>query len=662
MVRPESGGQLRQSGYLRCGDTTKPFGQGGRSPEVHRPAPNILPSGVEKHCIRPGSYLLTVRRGSSVTRQFRVDYLPIVPSSPGAYAAKLIYNGTASRNEALEGLNYDDTTSVWQDLVVQVDLSGGSYSETRVLDVENALNNPTKGTFQDVAAPSGTELDYFRFSVARDNSTWYLNNHGTMLTRLFWKYGVDFSDPRITGYYDAGHTVGMSIIRPHAFSADITQSGTDTVAVELLRPDEQPNLSAVTKRTLQITRVSPVTCATFEGVSTWQVADQYLSAGCSTHGANTQYRWQKDAGGTWTQYSSDTLYDFTGHSSTGTHQVTLVAKNTSTGVSGFQTTPVSVQSGQVALTGQTFITVKTAYVYRSNHSGQWFERYDPALAWQPATAGMQDTLRRIWPAGQYTEQLRQDTSTSVLRRGRLPITVCIPSSGCALAAAQAMSAPSTSADSSGIFGAGPWIAWGAGATRRVARLYDLWGDHDRASPFTTAAWINGAGDRVDDENGSWHLNWATRSSGLAGVRLIDFTLVLSDASPVAFGMALDPDLGANASDDVAGFAPDLGLLYVADGEAALGFLLRDTSGNSMSGVFQYGIGHPAPHTLVEAWTALHSSGYALLPGPREVQLLVTTAQRSSQTTYTLAVLQGPSLADLRSKASAVIAALGSAPQ
>jgi hypothetical protein len=251
---PKAGGNCGNLATYLAGDTTKPFGQGGRSPEVHWPAPNVTPAGVEKHCIRPGTYLLTIRRGGSVTKQLRVDYLPIVPLAPGANAAKLIWNVTAQSNEALEALNYDDTTSVWQDLVVQADLTGGSYSETRVLDVENALSNPAKDTFVNVAAPSGTQLDYFRFSVARDTSTWNVNNQGTMLTRLFWKYGVDVS--RVTAFYDAGHTVGLSIIRPHAFNADVTQSGTDTVAVELMRPDEQPDSAATTKRTIQVTLTS----------------------------------------------------------------------------------------------------------------------------------------------------------------------------------------------------------------------------------------------------------------------------------------------------------------------------------------------------------------------------------------------------------------------
>lgn len=658
---PKAGGNCGNLATYLAGDTTKPSGQGGRWPEIHRPAPNVAPAGVEKHCIRPGRYTLIIRHGGSITKQVLLDYLPIVPSSPGANGAKFIWNVTAQRSEVLEALNYDDTTSVWQDLVAQVDVTGGSYSETRVLDVENALGKPAKDTFTNVAAPTGTELDYFRFSVARDASTWNLNNQGTMLTRLYWTYGVVGWQARRTGFFDAGHTVGLPIIRPHAFSADVTQSGMDTVAVELMRPDEQPDSSTVTKRTLQITRTTPVACASFEGVTTWQVTDQYLNASCSTRGANIQYRWQSDAGGAWTPYSTDTLYDFGGHGATGTHQVTLQVKNTSTGTSSTQTTPVGVQTGQVTLTGQTFITVKTAYVYRSNHWGQWFERYNPDLRWYPSTAGMQDTLRRIWPAGNYTEELRQDSSTSVLRRGRLHITVCIPSSGCALAASQAAT-PSTSAgDSSGIFGAGPWISWGTGAGRRVARLYDLWGNHDPASPFATTAWMTVAGGRVQDPTGSWELAWSRRSNNFTGVQLFDFMLVPREASPFAFGFALDPDLGADPADDAAGYAGDLGLIFVTDGDGALGILLLDGSGNAITTIEQYGVGHPAPHTTVEAWNSLHDAVGTMLPGPRDVQLLARAAPPTGPTTYTLAILRGTSLADLRAKANAVITALGSPP-
>lgn len=542
-----------------------------------------------------------------------------------------------------------------------MDLTGGSYSETRALDVENALGHPEKDTFQNQSTPSGTELDYFRFSVARDTSTWNVHNLGTMLTRLFWKYGADFSNPEVTGYYDASHTsVVNPIIRPHSFVTDVTQSGVDTVAVELMRPDEQPDSSTVTKRTLQITRTTPIACATFEGLTTWRLTDQYLTASCSSRGSSIRYRWQADAGGAWTPYSADTLYDFPGHTTSSTHQVTLEVKNTTTGASSFQTTPVSVQTGQVSLTGQTYITVKTAYVYRSNHSGFWLERYNPDLHWYPGTSWMQDTLRRVWAGGNYTVELRQDTSTTALRRGRLSITVCIPASGCLLAAEGAATAASPP-DTSGIFGAGPWIGSETGTNRRVVRLYDLQGAHDLATPFTTTDWLERAGGRVADPEGAWSIEWTKRPSDVPGARVYDFTLTPTQASSVTFAMALDPDLGANPADDVAGYAADIGLLYVTDGAAAVGFLLQEAAGNAINAVAQYGVGRPGPGTATQAWDAVHGNQIALVGGPRDVQLLGTTTPRQTRATYSFAILRGTSLTDLLTKAKGVLLALHGGP-
>lgn len=109
---PKAGGNCGNLATYVAGDTTTPSGQGGRYAEIHPPAPNVSPAGVEKHCIRPGHYLLTITHGGEAVRQLRVDYLPIVPSSSGANTPKLIWNATAQRSEHLEGLDYDDTTSL----------------------------------------------------------------------------------------------------------------------------------------------------------------------------------------------------------------------------------------------------------------------------------------------------------------------------------------------------------------------------------------------------------------------------------------------------------------------------------------------------------------------------------------------------------------------
>lgn len=425
-IDPKTGQDCGSISQYVAGDTSQ------RAAERHRLAPNTPTSGAEHHCIRPGSYILTVLRNGSPIRKYVLDYLPLYRSGSGA---KLIWNSTAGVNEAVEALNYDDTSYAWVDLAAIVDQAEGGYSETAALDIQNAFALPAKDTFTNVSSPSGNENDYFRFSVARSTSTWNLRGPiGSMLTRLFWDYARDRTNN--SHYFESrvGTATQLPVIRWHTFGSHVTEaSRVDTVALEVMRPNEAPDSNAVLRRTVQITRVVPYACASFERTLTWQVADQYLNAGCSTRGTNIQYRWRTDAGGSWSAYSPDTLFDFPGHSSTGAHAVTVEVRNTTSGQSATQTTNLTAQTGTVQLTGQTFITQKIKYIYRSNHGGQWFERFNPALPWNAATAGMQDTLPRVWPAGNYTEELRQDSSTSVLRRGRLHIVVCIPQTGCALA-------------------------------------------------------------------------------------------------------------------------------------------------------------------------------------------------------------------------------------
>lgn len=629
-----------------------------RLAEVHRPGPNQTPSGVERHCLRPGTYVFTLTHDGTVVKTFLVDYPAVTPAVRGQIGAKFVWNTTAGKNEVLDDLNYDDTTNVWQDLVVQVDLTSGAFTQTEVLDLQNAQANPTKDTFTNNASPTGSVSDHFRFSVARSTSTWNTDNQnqGVLLSQLFFNYGKQPTDH--SGFYDPAG-VNRPLLRIHTFG-ELQGSTTDTSAAEVMRPDQTPDSTRVAKRTLQITRIDPYACATFEGSTTWQGTDQYLSAGCSDRDPGVQYRWQTDANGSWTAYTSDTLLDFLGHATAGAHTVTLDAD--SAGNSGFSSTPVNVTTGQITFSGATYITSKATQIYRSNHYGIWYERYDPALHWYPASVNQQDTLAVIWPAGSYTDQLRQDSSTAgVLRRGRLSITVCNPSNGCQLpVVASPPASSSPTANIWNVFGAGPWLSWGSAASPRAVRLYDLWGMHDVPSSFADAGWVTDTGGAVSDAAGAWAVQWINRAQVSPNARVFQFAATGPLGVPMVFGMAVDPDIGANAADDVSGFDSTRGMVYATDANGAVGFLLRDSAQSVLYGVQQFSRGNPAPVMRADIWSSQRISGVHLIPGPRDVQFTVSTKPETGRVHYWFVVVRGTTLGSLQGTADSVVTALASA--
>ena len=645
---PKGGGNCGDLTTFLASDTLKPAGHGGRYPESHRVSPNVAPVGVEKHCLRPGTYEFIVKENGLIIKDVFVDYLALVPADTEGLSPKLIWNAIAQENEAVEALDYNDSFNVFQDLVVHVDLNSVGNSETRVLDIQNTLASPVKDTFVDQTSPAGSDLDYFRTSSARSSSTWALYSQGKALSRLYWDYGRNFFQR--TGFFDANNPIGRPLLRVHTFS-HVTVNGPDTVALEMMRPDEQPDSTAVTKRVVQITRVTPC----FEGAATWQITDQYLNAACLARGSQYRYRWQVDAGGPWTSFVSDTIYDFPGHSVTGTHQVTVEVQNTSNG----QTTPyvrnIVVQTGQILLSGPTDVTDKQSKLYTSSLSAQWFERYDPALQWFPATDGPQPSMTRIWPGGDYEVELRQQDSTATLvKRGRLHIIVCNVA-GCGTAPVSQLAATTSAEDPHwSIFGGGPWLSWGSTSNRQSLRFYDLLGMHDGSTAFTNAAWIDGGSGSITGQ-----FTWQPRDLGLASARAFDFVTTRGGGTPAyVFGFAIDPDLGGSPVDDASGYDAGRGMLYITDTDRAIGILLRDATGNTLSSVQQFGVGRWAPTTAWTAWQAQRQSGVHLVAGQRDVQFVLSATEVTGSHTYTFVLIRGPNLAALQQTADAAIVILG----
>lgn len=623
-----------------------------REAEIHSPGPGQQPAGKERHCIRPGTY------DFSGNTAFRLDYLQLATTQLGASVA--VNNGTAGVTEYLENPTYEERFSAfdWFDLVLNRDLTPGTWQDTLVLDIDNSLGNPTTSVFTNDDHPSGTENDWFRFSVARSSSTWNLRSQGRFLARVYFDF--DRSKSHSTNYFDprgSGH-----VMRHHRFASHVDQSRTAVVALEIMRPDEEPDDTVnVATRSVQITRTTPWPCATLEAATTWTMTDQRFNASCSTRGPTIRYRWHFGAGFNWTPYSADTLYDFAGHATSGPQNVVLQVLNTSSGLSSTTPQPVTVNPGVVSIDGPTYIMSKQVNWYHSNISGYWFERWDPDPRWYSASSTPRDSLGRIWYAGDYTVDLRHQDSTVIqLKRGRLHIVVCIshPEECIPLAASAHRSGVGSDAVMSwGLFGGGPWLSWGSAAAPTVARLYDLLGMHDDDSPFTRATWLDSAG------NGAFArapigLSWQAHPLGLADTRAYTFTVTSPGDRPFVFGFALDPDLGGNPADDVTGYDAGRGLVYVYDGERAIGYLLRDRAGtNALVSIQQFGLRRWAPTLDGDAWAAQRAQGVHLLPGASDAQFVLSAAQASTGGAWTFVIVRAPTVAALRTKADSAIEAL-----
>jgi hypothetical protein len=123
-------------------------------------------------------------------------------------------------------------------------------------------------------------------------------------------------------------------------------------------------------------------------------------------------------------------------------------------------------------------------------------------------------------------------------------------------------------------------------------------------------------------------------------------------------MALDPDIGTTAANDVSGYDAARGLVYVSDGSGAVGYLLRDASGNALRVVRQYGVGNFAPAIPSDAATAQQSVGVHLMSGPRDVQLLLSAVAGTGAASYDFVLLRGATIADVQRLADLVMAKLG----
>jgi hypothetical protein len=395
-------------------------------------------------------------------------------------------------------------------------------------------------------------------------------------------------------------------------------------------------------------------CFDEEGTTAWRYSDQFLSAGCSLTGSNMRYKWRTTNAGSWTAYSADTLYEFSGHTSQGTDTVSLRVKNISTGDSATTQKPFVVQSGVVSVFGPTYVTDKSLKTYTSNTEGDWYERWNPDtyLSWGNAIVENDDTYTRIWPAGWYDVALRNDSTTDALRRRRHNIEVCYrcsPEFNVASASFSASVQATSLSDDWGVFGAGPWLS---GGLTEITRYYDLAGHHEPRSPFASIAWLSDEGGTVANKAGIWSTTWSVDNTAGEGIKIVTFRVEpINRAAGYRFGFAVDPDVG-DPTDDRSGYDSKRGLVYVTGGsdEKVVGLLLREKNSNALETVRQFGVLNMAPGTDEDARKIQESSGVQLTSDSEDVQLVLSTAEVAGTHEWQVVLLRAATVSELKSLA------------
>lgn len=654
---PAAGAQCGGNGpspgidYFLSGNTTY------SSPEVHRPASGNAPEGVEGHCIIPGRYvasLVMVGEPDSVLKSYVVDYVALAKTASGAIDVT-----TPDGSVAVERADTLFSHPRWPDLWVQYDLAPvGGAGDTPLLDVENAHSNPYDLSFVPDATPSGSTTDWFRYRVDRSSSTWVngetIEPNGAGLARLWWDNANNPNER--SGYFDSS-VGGGKFLRVYQYKDIITSAPTNiSIGLEIMRPDEPPANSPSATLAATITSVTPLpptACWDPESSSTWRNTDQYFNASCSS-GNDLEYSW--DIGGGFGPYSDDPIFESFGYPTTGSKQVRLRVRDVfySPPTTATDVQSVFVSSSLHTMSGPAYVTNKTLKTYTAAASSSWWERYDPPDTWpwyQILSSGT--VYNRIWPAGEYVRGLRAQRLSGVgLARARIDVVVCHESiPGCDdpppaefVAGADFASMASVAAqDDWGLFGAGPWIS----TADEVARFYDLTGLHEPDSPFANLSWLEKTSGSATSSDGRLDVDWRLVETDAPDVKIVEFTVRSVGGGPYSFGMALDPDLGRSPADDRSGYEASHGLVFAADGENAVGFVLESLEGAGARAIDQYGTKRFAPRAPGEARAVGDAPGVRLESGEDDVQFIISGGERTGASSWRLLIVRGSSLRKLK---------------
>lgn len=385
-----------------------------------------------------------------------------------------------------------------------------------------------------------------------------------------------------------------------------------------------------------------IPCFEEEGTHTWRSTDQYLSAACGSTGPNIRYRWRFEDGGAWTSFSADTLYEFLGHSSADTFQVSVEVKDTSSGATEQFSKPFYVVDSLVSMSGPTYVTDKQVKTYQSTRAGKWYERYENSFDWNLVLGTYRNysEYSRIWAAGEYTTRLRVEVIGGGLGRDWLDVEVCHESiSGCGV---QFAVLPNEGTDFGlPLFGGGPWIA----SDSRLVRFYDLTGLHEPASPFADIGWIDPRSrGRAMSGDGGAGLSWEV-TAATADTRVVEF-VVDEVAGRYTFGLALDPDVGKSPADDRSYYDPASGALVAYDATEALGFVLLKNGSSDLQAAKQYGAHRFAPREASALRQASGETGVDLTSEDDDVQFLLSGSETIGASKWILLMARGASRAQV----------------
>jgi hypothetical protein len=302
-----------------------------------------------------------------------------------------VWDGTANVWAYVEALDWDDNLNGFSDLFVHVDVGSGSWVDTAVLDVENALADPLKVQFANQPNPAGDDGDWFRFSASRSSSTWSGDTAYQGLTKLYWDFGRDRSIG--TGYYYRDAGVGAYILRVHSFGDHVSESRPVQVALELMRPDEDPDdTTGVAQRVVQITltpNAPPTASFTY---SCDGLTCTFTDGSSDPDGTIVSWAWTFGDGDSSGQQNPTHVYD-----APDSYTLCLIVTDNG-GKADTATQPVPV--GLVTVTGPEWITTPRKYTWFVTVGGGtppytyqwWYQPLGPGGEWQLVGSGSKYSL------------------------------------------------------------------------------------------------------------------------------------------------------------------------------------------------------------------------------------------------------------------------------
>lgn len=626
----------------------------------------------ERHCVTAGVYTISLYYGSpeaggALVRQFDVNYVRGFPTadilyedssgrqiSPGSMHVRNTNSG--STIDAMEA-GPETTHHGYNDLIIPIDIGVNAAASYAILDTVLRIDNigPTidhsDTVFVDTSYPSGNFADYFRFDAS---GTTYdggdLGARVSPLGRLWYNRGN--SDVR-TEFYDFHPDGGM--LRTHTYGRDLNDGSTPgdrMVKLEILNPGAQPSsLPDSVVRSIYVGgggTVGTRACYSFEGTpSVWRYTDVIFDGSCSEGDGGGAYRWRFDAGGSFTNWSSNPVYNFGGWNAAGSKTVTLEMR---TAANDVYTTnlPFYVSDSTITLSGSEYVRDKAGYLYQSSVAADWYEKFSGQDWDQNHWGDGLDTLRRVWAAGEYTVQLRQqmlDSVTNQFARGNLTVEVCYQ---CPLQQRVVGGAEEPTPLRLSTFGGGPVVT----VDGHVTAYYDLTGASTPGSHFADRNWLSG--DRSLDWGtsrleGVGDMEWTVSRPNDSAVSL-DLAVLETRGHSISLGFAWDPDLGVNPADDRSAYSDDLRMVYSYDGGAAVGLIIQADGVPQDLRVRQYGARRLAPTSKAGLLAALQNPGVDLLGGTDDVQFILSIGQIDADKHYVVRLLRAKDIRSLRALA------------